>query len=195
MRLRSRDWGGGNTFEPYGTKEPTIAPMSGSETEAPSPARLYAAAAGALLFTLGIVGFFYSSSFGSPGDVAPALGALRVNAWLNLLWAALGALGLLMAGASSRGYALFAGTLLLVLGVWGLLLDPGTAILGAIPAAGANEALALVLGGLGLLAALATPSGRERKPRAKRRLRPRRSAKGSAKKESGERLKPRAKRA
>jgi hypothetical protein len=148
--------------------EPTIAPMSGKETEAPSPARLYAAAAGALLFVLGIVGFFYSSSFGAPGDVAPALGALRVNAWLNLIWAALGALGLLMAGTASRGYAIFSGTLLLVLGAWGLLLDPGAAILGFIPAAGADEALALVLGALGLLAAWATPRRAPRRPRSKR---------------------------
>jgi hypothetical protein len=171
------------------TMEPTIAPMSGTETEAPSPARLYAAAAGALLFVLGIVGFFYSSSFGSPGDVAPALGALRVNAWLNLLWAALGALGLLTAGAGSRGYAIFAGTLLLVLGVWGLLLDPGAAILGFIPAAGANEALALVLGGLGLLAAWATPSGRPKRTRRRRRPGAERKSKRSA------RLKTRAERA
>jgi hypothetical protein len=156
-----------------GTTEPTIAPMSGPETDPPSPARLYAAGAGALLFVLGIVGFFYSSSFGAPGDVAHALGVLRVNAWLNLLYASLGGLGLLLAGTASRAYALFAGTLLLVLGVWGLALDPGAAVLGFLPAAGANEALALALGGLGLLAFRATPSGRERKPRRRRGLEPR----------------------
>jgi hypothetical protein len=125
-------------------------------TEAPSPARLYAAAAGALLFVLGTVGFFYGSSFGAPGDVAHALAGLRVNAWLNLLYAALGALGLLLAGAASRAYALGAGALLTALGVWGLALDPGASILGFLPAAGSNEVLALALGLLGLLAA-ATP--------------------------------------
>ncbi len=137
--------------------------------EAPSPARPYAAAAGALLFCLGVLGFFYSASFGAPGQVEPMLGALRTNAWLNLLWAALGALGLLTAGASSRGYALFAGTVLSALGVWGLAIAPGDAVLGFIPAAGANEALALTLGLLGLLAAWGTPSGKPRrlKPRAK----------------------------
>jgi hypothetical protein len=124
--------------------------------EQPSPARLYAALAGALLFLLGIAGFFYGSSFGSPGDVADALAGLRVNAWLNLLYAALGALGLLLAGTASRAYALAAGALLTALGVWGLALDPGAAILGFIPAAGTNEALALVLGLLGLLAAAGT---------------------------------------
>jgi hypothetical protein len=133
-------------------------------SEAPSPARLYAAIAGALLFLLGIVGFFYGASFGAPGEVADALGGLRVNAWLNLLYAALGALGLLLAGSASRAYALGAGSLLTVLAVWGLALDPGSAILGFLPAAGANETLALVLGLLGLLAAVGTPRPDSRKP-------------------------------
>jgi hypothetical protein len=125
--------------------------------EPASPARLYASAAGLLLVCLGIVGFFYGSDFGSPGGIDHTLGALRTNAWLNLLWAALGALGLLSAGSFSRPYALFAGLLLTVLGVWGLALDPGRSILGFLPAAGANEALNLTLGLLGILAALGTP--------------------------------------
>jgi hypothetical protein len=110
-----------------------------------------------LLILLGIAGFFYGSAFGSPGAVDHTLGALRTNGWLNLLWAALGALGLLTAGTMSRAYALFAGTLLTVLGVWGLILDPGSSILSFIPASGANEALNLTLGLLGLLAAAGTP--------------------------------------
>ncbi len=145
--------------------------------EPASPARLYAAAAGALLFCLGVLGFFYSASFGAPGQVEPMLGALRTNAWLNLLWAALGALGLLTAGASSRGYALFAGTVLTVLGAWGLAIGPGDAVLGFIPAAGGDEALALILGILGLLAAWGTPSGREKRSR-RRPLEPRAKAAG-----------------
>jgi hypothetical protein len=125
--------------------------------EPAGPARLYAAAAGALLVLLGIAGFFYGSSFGSPGAIDHTLGVLRTNAWLNLLWAALGALGLLLAGTFSRAYALFAGLLLTTLGIWGLLLDPGQSILGFLPAAGADEALNLTLGLLGIAAALATP--------------------------------------
>ncbi|HEY0278533.1 MAG TPA: hypothetical protein VGC32_09720, partial [Solirubrobacterales bacterium] len=69
----------------------------------------------------------------------------------------IGALGLLLAGTLSRAYALTAGLLLTVLGVWGLVLDPGHAIFGVFPAAGANEALSLTLGILGLLAAAGTP--------------------------------------
>jgi Domain of unknown function (DUF4383) len=122
-----------------------------------SPARLYATAVGALLILLGIAGFFYGSSFGSPGAVDHTLGVLHTNGWLNLFWAALGALGLLLAGTASRAYALSTGLLLTILGVWGLILDPGAAILGFLPAAGANEALNLTLGLLGLLAALGTP--------------------------------------
>ena len=125
--------------------------------EPASPARLYATAVGALLVLLGIVGFFYGSSFGSPGTLDHTLGALRTNAWLNLLWIALGALGLLTAGIASRTYALVTGTLLTVLGIWGLILDPGQSILSFIPASGANEPLNLTLGLLGLLAAAGSP--------------------------------------
>jgi Domain of unknown function (DUF4383) len=125
--------------------------------EPASPARLYATAVGALLVVLGIVGFFYGSSFGSPGTLDHTLGVLRTNAWENLLWAALGALGLLTAGSFSRAYALLAGLLLTALGVWGLALDPGSAILGFLPASGGDEALNLALGVLGLLAAAGTP--------------------------------------
>jgi hypothetical protein len=133
--------------------------------EPSSPARLYASAVGVLLLALGIVGFFYGSDFGSPGTLDHTLGALRTNAWLNIFWAALGALGLLTAGTLSRAYAWSAGLLLTVLGVWGLVLDPGQAILGFLPAAGANEALNLTLGLLGLLAAAGTSSRREDRSR------------------------------
>jgi hypothetical protein len=135
-----------------------------------SPARLYASAVGALLVLLGVVGFFYGSSFGSPGIVDHTLGALRTNAWLNLLWAAVGALGLLSAGTMSRAYALTAGALLTVLGVWGLILDPGASILGFLPAAGANEALNLTLGILGLLAAAGTPRRAPERPRLRQKV-------------------------
>jgi Domain of unknown function (DUF4383) len=135
--------------------------------EPASPARLYATGVGALLVLLGIVGFFYGSSFGSPGDLDHTLGALRTNGWLNLLWVAIGALGLLLAGTVSRAYALATGLLFTALGVWGLVLAPGAAILSILPAAGANEAFHLTLGLLGLLAAAGTPR-RQRPVRANR---------------------------
>jgi hypothetical protein len=129
-----------------------------------SPARLYAAAVGALLVAVGIAGFFYSASFGAPGDVEAALGALRVNAWLNLLQIATGALGLLAAGYASRRYALAIGALYTVLGVWGFSLDGGDAILGFLPANSGDDTLHLVIGLLGLAAAAGTPRALE--PRA-----------------------------
>ena len=59
--------------------------------EPPSPARLYATAVGALLFLVGIAGFF------------------RDLSWLNFLYVASGAVGLLLAGVAARPYALCAG--------------------------------------------------------------------------------------
>jgi hypothetical protein len=57
----------------------------------PSPARLYASLLGAVLFVAGIVGFFHDLS------------------WLNYLYLAAGAIGLLAAAVAPRPYALCAG--------------------------------------------------------------------------------------
>lgn len=130
--------------------------------EPASPARLYATAAGAFLIVLGIVGFFYSASFGSPGAVEAALGVLRVNAWLNVLYVAAGSLGLLAAGTASRAYALAAGTLFTGLAIWGFALGGGEAVLGFLPVSGGNDVLNLVLGALGLAAAAGTPRSEPR---------------------------------
>jgi uncharacterized protein DUF4383 len=144
--------------------------------EPASPARLYATLVGALLVVLGIVGFFYSASFGSPGTVEAALGVFRVNAWLNLLYVAAGSLGLLLAGCASRPYALASGFLFTVLAVWGFAIGSGNAILGFLPANGGNDTLHLVLGLLGLAAAVGTPRRAKAKKPARvkrRRLKPR----------------------
>lgn len=116
--------------------------------EPASPARLYAAAVGALLVVLGLVGFFYSASFGALDHYEEAVGALQVNAWLNLFYLAVGGIGLLVAGASSRAYALAAGVLFTALAIvgWG------------------TGALHLVLGLLGLAAAAGTPRNKARRP-------------------------------
>jgi hypothetical protein len=124
--------------------------------EPASPARLYATLVGAFLVVLGIVGFFYSASFGSPGAVEAALGVLRVNAWLNMLHIVTGALGLLLAGFASRKYALALGVLYTTLAIWGFAIAGGAAILGFLPASGGDDVLHLVLGLLGLAAAAAT---------------------------------------
>jgi hypothetical protein len=130
--------------------------------EAPSPARLYATVAGALLVVLGILGFFYSASFGGEGSVEEALGVVQVNGWLNLLHVATGAIGLLLAGVASRPYALANGLLYTLLAILGWSLEPY-----------------LALGILGLAAAAGTkrPAGKPRR-RERRRLEPRAKAVG-----------------
>jgi hypothetical protein len=143
--------------------------------EPASPARLYATLVGALLVVLGIVGFFYSASFGSPGTVEAALGVLRVNAWLNLVYIVTGSLGLLLAGHSSRPYALVLGFLFTVLAIWGFALGAGGDILGFLPASGGDNTLLLVLGLLGLAAAAGTPKAKKARARGakRKRLKPR----------------------
>ena len=130
--------------------------------EPASPARLYASVAGALLVVLGIVGFFYYASFGALDDLEPALGALEVNGWLNLLYLLTGAAGILLAGAASRQYALVMGLLYTLLAIFGW----GT------------EWLHLVIGLLGLAAVAGTPkAGRAKAPtrRSKARAKPARN--------------------
>jgi len=129
--------------------------------EAASPARLYAATAGALLIVLGIVGFFYSASFGSPGTVDAAAGAFRCNGWVNLAHIATGALGLLLADTAPRGYSLVVGALYTAFAIWGFSVGAGV-ILALFPGGVGNSTLHLSLGVLGLLAAAATPRPRSR---------------------------------
>lgn len=114
--------------------------------EVPSPARLYATVVGALLVVLGLVGFFYTASFGGLGHYEDALGGLQVNAWLNLFYLGVGGIGVLVAGVSSRSYALATGILFTALALvgWG------------------TGALHLTLGLLGLAAALGTPRNQSR---------------------------------
>jgi hypothetical protein len=107
--------------------------------EAPGPARLYAAAAGALLFVLGVLGFFYYASFDSLDRYEEALGAIQVNGWLNLLYVATGAAGLLVAGVASRTFSLIAGVLFTLLAIvgWGSLgINLAVGLLGLAAAAG-----------------------------------------------------------
>jgi len=67
----------------------------------PSPARLFATAAGALLVVVGLAGFFFDLS------------------WLNFANVATGVLGLWLASVAPRFYALLAGFVLIGLAAWG----------------------------------------------------------------------------
>lgn len=126
--------------------------------EQASPARLYATLVGAALVIFGIAGFFYSSSFGSPGEVDDAFGIFAVNGWSNVFHIVTGALGLLLAGFASRQFALWLGTLYVLVAAWGFLLGSGGEILGFLPVSTGDNLLHLIIGSLGLAAAIGTPS-------------------------------------
>jgi hypothetical protein len=132
--------------------------------EEASPARLYATLVGGVLVIAGIVGFFYSASFGSPGAVDDALGILSVNGWHNVFHILTGAIGLLVAGFAARQYALWLGVVYVALTIWGFAIGSGEAILGFIPVNTADDFLHLILGVLGIAAALATPRETRAKP-------------------------------
>jgi hypothetical protein len=129
-----------------------------------SPAKLYAGLIGAVLLVAGIIGFFYSSSFGSPGNVDAVLGILDVNAWHNLVHILSGVAGLaaFSAGArASRTYALVFGAVYIVVAIWGFIIGDGDSILGFIPVNTEDNILHLILGVLGLGAYAASDPERE----------------------------------
>lgn len=118
-----------------------------------TPAKLYAGLIGATLLVAGIIGFFYSSAFGSPGDVDAVLGILDVNGWHNLVHVASGVLGLLAFAsgpAASRTYALVFGAVYIVVAIWGFIIGSGESILSIIPVNTEDNILHLILGVLGL---------------------------------------------
>jgi hypothetical protein len=132
--------------------------------DAPSPARLYATLLGAALVVAGIVGFFYSASFGSPGEVDEAFGIFAVNGWANVLHILTGTLGLLMAGYASRQYSLWVGALYVAVAFWGFAIGSGESILGFLPVNTADNLLHLIIGTLGIAAALSTPVAKKGEP-------------------------------
>jgi hypothetical protein len=131
--------------------------------EGATPARLYATLVGGTLLVVGIIGFFYSASFGSPGEVDAVLGIFDVNAWHNLVHILTGALGLLVAGYAAREYALGLGVVYTIVAIWGFLIGDGDAILSIVPVNTEDNILHLVLGLTGLAAGAATPADERRR--------------------------------
>jgi uncharacterized protein DUF4383 len=130
-----------------------------------SPAQIYALGFGAILTIAGIIGFFYSSDFGSPGKVDDIFGIFAVNGWHNVLHLATGLLGLAAAGYAARTYALAIGLLYLVLALWGFIIGSGDSILGFIPIDTADNFLHLIVGVVGLAAGAASPAAAARRKR------------------------------
>ena len=128
-------------------------------TAAKSPAQLYALVFGATLVVAGIIGFFYSSSFGSPGDVDGVLGILDVNGWHNIVHIATGVLGLISLGYSSaRVYALGLGVVYVAVAIWGFAVGDGGQILGFLPVNTEDNVLHVLIGLAGLGAYAGTPA-------------------------------------
>ncbi len=125
-----------------------------------SPAQVYALVFGVVLTVAGIIGFFWSASFGSPGDVDAVLGILDVNAWHNLVHIATGLLGLAAIGsyAFSRSYALGLGLVYVAVAIWGFIIGDGELILGFIPVNTEDNVLHLLIGIAGLGAYALTPA-------------------------------------
>ena len=126
-----------------------------------TPARLYAGLIGATLLVAGIIGFFYSSSFGSPGDREAVLGILDVNGWHNLVHLASGVVGLLAFSSgprASRTYALVFGAVYIVVAIWGFIVGDNGEILSIIPVNTEDNFLHLLIGIAGIGAGAATPA-------------------------------------
>ena len=126
--------------------------------EGRSPAQLYALVFGLVLVGAGIVGFFYSSDFGSPGEVDGVLGILDVNGWHNVVHILTGVAGLAVAGSydNSRKYALGLGAVYILVAIVGFIYGDGDAILGFIPVNTEDNILHLLIGVAGIGAGMAT---------------------------------------
>jgi NAD/NADP transhydrogenase beta subunit len=124
-----------------------------------SPSQLYALVIGATLIVAGIVGFFYSSSFGDPGKTDDVFGILTVNGWHNVVHIASGALGLLaLSYAASRVYALGLAVVYTVVTIWGIIIGSGESILSIIPVNTEDTVLHAIIALAGFAAYAATPA-------------------------------------
>ena len=123
---------------------------------------------GASLTLAGIVGFFYSSSFGSPGHTDGVFGVLDVNGWHNVvhLLSGLAGLALWRSYGGARSYAIGLGFVYVIVAIWGFAIGDGESILGFLPVNTEDSVLHLILGVLGLGAYAASDPEAEARTRA-----------------------------
>jgi hypothetical protein len=128
-----------------------------------SPAQIYALVIGAVLVVAGIIGFFYSAAFGSPGDTDAVLGILDVNGWHNVVHIASGAAGLALAGSAPRArlYAIGLAVVYTVVAIWGFAIGDGESILGFIPVNTEDNVLHALIAAAGFAAYAASAPRRE----------------------------------
>ena len=125
-----------------------------------SPAQTWALLLGWTLIAAGIAGFFYSSAFGSPGEVDALFGVLDVNGFHNLVHILTGVLGLAMAGSysSARTYCLLVAVAYTAIAIWGFILGDGSPILSILPVNTEDNVLHAAIAVVSAAVGLGTPS-------------------------------------
>ena len=127
-----------------------------------SPAQLYALIFGLVLVAVGILGFFYDSTFESGDDASreAVLGILDVNGWHNIVHVASGVVGLAVAGSYSnaRLYALGFGGVYILVAILGFIYGNGDEIFDIIPVNTEDNVLHALIGVSGIGAGMATPA-------------------------------------
>src|SRR4051794_13584067 len=125
-----------------------------------SPAQTWARLIGWTLLVGGIVGFFYSSAFGSPGKVDAVFGVLDVNGFHNLVHLLTGVLGIMLAGSfgSARAYCIGLAVVYTVVALWGFILGDGGAILSILPVNTEDNVLHAVIALVSLAVGFGGPS-------------------------------------
>jgi hypothetical protein len=143
-------------------------PRLGNSHVTRSAAQIWAQLIGFVLVVAGVLGFFYSSAFGSPGETDAVLGILDVNGFHNVVHIASGVLGLALAGSPSgaRSYAIGFGVVYLVVAIWGFAIGDGEAILDLIPVNTEDNILHVAIALAGIAAGLASSDRREARPAA-----------------------------
>jgi hypothetical protein len=127
-----------------------------------TPARLYCLVVGSAQAIAGIAGFLANAEFPSrdgavdPENQAELLGIFAVNGWVNTAAVIAGLAALLAAGYSPRRFALGYGLLATALGVAGFIAGQGDGALAWFANNSADDFLYVVVGALGVLAALAS---------------------------------------
>ena len=131
-----------------------------------TPAQVYSLVFGATLLLAGILGFFYSTAFGTPGETDAILGIFEVNGWHNVVHILSGVAGLALAGsaAGARAFALGFGVVYLVVTIWGFGVGDGGEILGFLPVNTEDNFLHLAISLAGIAAGLLSSDRREARP-------------------------------
>ncbi|KZB86028.1 DUF4383 domain-containing protein [Amycolatopsis regifaucium] len=146
--------------------------MTASPTRvARSPRQLFAAAVGVVFLLVGVLGFIpgVTTNYDQLGGAGHDSGALLLNLFQvsilhNLVHLAFGIAGILMArtAGAARSFLIGGGVIYLVLWLYGLLIDHGSAA-NFVPVNGADNWLHLVLGiGMIILGVVPVASARTR---------------------------------